>query len=151
MFRLLIILILGLLIYFAFRRAKRATLIYCMLLVVTFIPTIPIFFTNSNYSSTLLRDSCIILFFAIVVASLIQRGISQRVLASLLSLLILLKGPLFGIHFPPTYDLSDKIEVKTFDFENYSLTLERIKQPPDPSSDIYEWEGEKISLGRTSL
>jgi len=113
---------------------------------MTFILTIPIFFTYSKYPSNNFRDILITLFLALAVASLIQKGVIHRIVASLLLLLVLLKGPLFGIYFPQVFDISGKIEVKKFDFENYSLELEKTHQ--NTGDDIYHWKGKKYILGK---
>jgi hypothetical protein len=137
----------GLLLYFWLRRVKGVTVIYIILLLLTFIPIIPIYFTHLFYTSTILHNTFLILFFTILVASLIQKGIIQRFLAILFLSLILLKGPLFNLHFPRTFDYSEKIEVETFNVENYYVRLERAKQPR-PGNDIYHWRAQKYFIGQ---
>jgi len=137
----------GLFLYFGLRQVKRARLIYSILLTITYIPIIPIFFTNLFYTNLFLRDTILVVFFAILCASLIHKGIIQRVIAIVLLLLILLKGPLFGMYFPPTFDIAEKIEVKKVGFENYSLIYERTKQP-NHANDIFHWRAKKYYVGQ---
>jgi hypothetical protein len=146
MFYLILTPIAGVLIFFGLRRTKRVILVYCILLTMIFILTIPIFFTYSKYTSANFRDILITLFLALAIASLIQKGLIHRIVASLLLLLVLLKGPLFGIYFPQVFDISGKIEVKKFDFENFSLTLEKTHQ--NTVNDFYHWKGKKYLLGK---
>ncbi|MEO6480964.1 MAG: hypothetical protein ABJB11_23640 [Ferruginibacter sp.] len=117
------------------------------MLTVTFALTYPIFFTDLKFSSTFLRDTIITIFFSVAIASIIQKGMTQRIVSILFVLAILFKCPLFDIYFPPTFDISEKIEIKKILFENYSLILERTKQPPDPEDDLYHWTGKKYYLG----
>ena len=148
MFPLILSPIAGLLLYFGLRRTKRVTVVYTVLLLLIFIPIIPIFFTYLIYSNSILRDIILIVFFAVIIASLIQKGLIQRIIAILFLLLIILKGPLFGMYFPPTFDISKKIEVKKFKFDNYSLIFERTLQPPHPENDIYQWRAKKYYVGQ---
>ena len=147
MFPLLLSPIAGLILYFGLRTTKRASLLYCVMLMVTFALTCPIFFTHLKFSSTFLRDTIITIFASVAIASIIQKEVTQKVVSILFILSILVKGPLFGIYFPPTFDISEKFEVKKFAFENYSLTLEKTKQPPVPKDNLYHWTGKKYYLG----
>jgi hypothetical protein len=139
--------IVGLLFYFGLRKTKRTILIYCVALTVTFILTYPIFFTDLKFSSTFLRETIITTFFSVAIASLIQKGVTQKIVSIVFVLAILLKGSLFGIYFPPTFDISENVEVKKFAFENYSVTLQRTNQPSDPQNNLYHWTGKKYYLG----
>ncbi len=77
----------GLFLNFGLRHAKRARLIYSILLTITFIPITPIFFTNLFYTNLFLRETILVIFFAIIIASLVQKGVIQRVIAIVLLLL----------------------------------------------------------------
>lgn len=148
MFPLILSPIAGLLLYFGLRRTKRVTVIYTVLLLLTFVPVIPIFFTDLIYSDSILRYIMLIILFAVIIASLIQKGLIHRIIAILFLLLIIFKGPLFNMYFPPTFNISENIEVKKFEFDNYSLIFEKTLQPPHPENDIYQWRGKKYYVGQ---
>jgi len=132
----------GFLIYFGLRRTRRRALIYCTGLIIAFIPTIPIFFTYSRYTSTFLRDTFITLFLSVAIASLIQRGLIQNIIVAFLLLLVLL----LYVPNPPTFDLSEKVEIEKFEFDNYSVSLEKTKQ--HTVDDIYQWRAKKYYVGQ---
>ena len=137
---------LGILIYYLLRKTEKATLIYCILLIVTFIPAIPILFTYLHYTNDLMRDTILILFLSVSVAALIQKGWTQRFIVIAIVLTFLMKGELFGVYFPDRYDISEKEIVKQFDFNQYSISLERTPQG-NIQNDIYHWTGKKYLLG----
>jgi hypothetical protein len=137
---------LGILIYYLLRNTQKVTLIYCLLLIVTFIPTIPILFTYLHYTNHVIRDTFLVLFLSVSVAALIQKGWTQRFIVIAILLTFLIKGEFFGVYFPGRYDISEKETVKQFDINQYSITLERTAQP-EPQNDIYHWTGKKYFLG----
>lgn len=105
---------LGILIYYLLRRTKKTTSIYCLLLILTFIPTVPILFTYLHYSNHIIRDTILILFLSVSVAALIQKGWTQRFIVIAILLTFLAKGELFGVYFPRQYDISERKTVKQF-------------------------------------
>ena len=136
----------GILIYLSLRKLKNNVFVYCSLLLLAFILVYPEYFTDLKFTSSLLRDILLILFFGISIAALIQKGFYQKITATIFILAILLKGPLFGIYFPSTFDISKKAIVKKFDFGNYAIQLERTKQ--STLDDIYQWKGKKYLFGK---
>jgi hypothetical protein len=132
--------------YYLLRKTQKATLIYCLLLIVTFIPAIPILFTYLHYTNHLIRNTILILFLSVCVAALIQKGWTQRFVVIAILLTFLIKGELFGVYFPGRYDISKKETVKEFDINQYSIALKRTAQR-EPQNHIYHWTGKKYLLG----
>ena len=137
--------IVGLLLFLGLRQLKNKIIIYCALLLITFICVYSIFFTDLKFTSNLFRDILLILFFASSTAALLQRGFQQRAIATIFLLAILLKGPLFGVYYPSTFDISKSVILKKFDFEKYSLELVQTRQ--GALNDIYHWKGKKYVFG----
>jgi hypothetical protein len=131
-----------LLLYFGCRKLKKVKLIYCILLVLTFIPVIPFFFFYVYYSSPTAKNIALLLFASVAIASLIQRGIAQK-LGVLLFVILIVS---FGVSHPGSYDLSKRIVIEKFQTDNYTIFLEKTAQS---IGDLFQWRGKKYLMGNT--
>jgi hypothetical protein len=131
-----------LLLYFGCRKFKNPQLLYCLLLIVTFVPTMPFFYFYVYYTSEVVKNIALLLFASVAIASLIQKGVAQK----LLVLLFIISIFPFGKSHYEGGDYSDKIVPETFEFDNYVFFLEGSKSV---GTYYYHWRGKKYMIGNT--
>jgi hypothetical protein len=129
-----------LLLYYGCRKFKNPPLLYCLLLIVTFLPTIPFFYFYVYYTSTVVKNIALLLFASVAIASLIQKGIVQKMLV----LLFIVSLFPFGKSHYEGGDYSDKVVTETIEFDNYVFFLEGSKSV---DTYYYHWRGKKYMIG----
>jgi hypothetical protein len=128
-------------VWFLLKKKKFAVWLYPILLIILFIPTIPMYFTYLNYSNTVLRDILLTLFLAICIASLLHKGIINKSIALIL---------MFGIAFFSKgnygrYHNIHDTKIHEIRFDDYSLSLYKFNIRSECDYDTH-WRGRKYMM-----